>query len=88
MWQVASSPSHRFRKNHVGRQIGAAATQVTQSAAGMGCINATCEQATGLHHLVAGVMHCSGRVKTAADHRHAVRDIGVPWQDLAQLDLG
>ena len=84
--QVAAGGAHRLGQDDVGRQVGLAAAQIGQRAAGVRRVDAAGEQPAGLHHLVPGVVHGGGRVIAAADQRKLVGVLGGMRKDFGDLD--
>ena len=68
-------------------QIGAPAAEITHHGPNMRAFNAAGKFPARLQHLPAGIVYRSRGVVTAPDKRELIRDLGMPRQDLRELDL-
>jgi hypothetical protein len=73
---------------HVGRNVAIRPFQFPHDAAKVRIFDAALEQATGLHHLMAGVVNRGGGVVAASDERIFVRVLGHAREIFRDLDAG
>src|SRR5690606_26325971 len=84
----AAGVPHWFGENHVRREVGLASAEIGGHATGVRSNDPPRKQTTGLHHLMAGIVHGGTGVVATADERKLVGDPGVPREDLADVDAG
>ncbi len=88
MRHVAAGVADRLGQQHVRRHVALRSSKICEHAADVGMLDAALEEASGLHHLVTGVMDGGGGVIHRAHERELIGVFRHARENFADLDAG